>query len=220
MRLLAHPGRLSAGILLGALGLRLVHVFQMSAGPLFAAPAVAAATYVDHVTRLATGHWLGWGEGPFWQPPLYPYILALVKLAFPDAFFYIARIIQALIGAASCLLVYLVGRRAFSPIVGTVAAVAAALYGPIIYFDARLLPTGLATFLILVGLLILMRAVERQSRLVFLAAGLLLGIASIAVATVLALIPVTAAWLCYRFWDQAGRGRSWVGNFSLKIVVF
>lgn len=215
MRLLDHPGRLSAGILLGALGLRLVHVFQMSAGPLFADPAVDAATYVDHATRLATGHWLGWGEGPFWQPPLYPYILALVKLAFPDAFFYIARIIQALIGAASCLLVYLIGRRAFSPVVGTVAAVAAALYGPSIYFDARLLPTGLATFLILVGLLLLMRAVERPSRLVFLAAGLLLGIASIAVATVLALIPLTAAWLCYRFWDQAGRGRSWGGNFLL-----
>jgi tetratricopeptide (TPR) repeat protein len=156
---------------------------------------------------------LGWGEGPFWQPPLYPYILGLVKLAFPESFFYVSRSLQALVGALSCLLVYLIGRRAFNSVIGTMAAVAAALYGPFIYFDARLLPTSLATFLALAGLLLLMRAAERPTKLVFIAAGLLLGIASIAVATVLVLIPLTAAWLCYRFWDQADRGRSWVVSF-------
>jgi len=215
MNISGHSGWTAAGIFLLASGLRLVHVYQMSAGPLFVDPAVDAGSYVEHASRLAAGHWLDRGEGPFWQPPLYSYVLALVKLAFPDSFFYIARIIQTLIGATSCLLVYLIGRRAFSPVVGTIAAVAAALYGPLIFFDARLLPTGLATFLILVGLLLLIRAVERPSRLVFLAAGLLLGIASIAVATVLALIPLTAAWLGYRFWAQADRGRSWVGSFLL-----
>jgi hypothetical protein len=63
----------------------------MSASPLFADPAVDAATYVEYATRLAAGQWLGWGQGPFWQPPLYPYVLALVKLVFADSFFYAVR---------------------------------------------------------------------------------------------------------------------------------
>ena len=93
MRLSDHPERVALGIVLGALGLRLLHMWQMSASPLFADPAVDAATYVEHATQLAAGQWLGWGEGPFWQPPLYPYVLGLVKGVFPDAFFYVVRIL-------------------------------------------------------------------------------------------------------------------------------
>ena len=56
-----------------ALSLRLVHAFQMSASPLFTMPAVDAATYAEQAASLAEGNWLGRGQGPFWQPPLYPY---------------------------------------------------------------------------------------------------------------------------------------------------
>ena len=215
MRLTDHPGWVSAGIVSLALALRLLHVWQMSVSPLFADPAVDAATYVEHASRLAGGDWLGEGEGPFWQPPLYPYFLGWVKLVFPDTFFYTARILQAVIGALICLLVYWIGRRLFSSAIAFAAAIATALYGPLIYFDARLLPTALATFFALAALLLLLRAVERPSRLLFLAAGLLLGMASIAVATFLALIPLTALWLWHRFWSRADRGSSWIGSLLL-----
>ena len=213
------PTWISASIVLVALGLRLLHTWQMSANPLFADPAVDAATYVERATRLVAGQWLGWGQGPFWQPPLYPYILALVKLVFADSFFYAVRLLQAVVGALSCLLVYRIGRRLFAPGIGAIAAFAAAAYGPLIYFDARLLPTGLATFLGLLGLLLLLYAVEHPLKWLFMAAGMVWGTAALAVATMLALVPLAAGWLVYRYRHLADRGRVWIGMFLLGVAL-
>ena len=135
-----------------ALSLRLVHVFQMSASPLFTMPAVDAATYAEQAASLAEGNWLGRGQGPFWQPPLYPYFLGVIKLAFPESFFYVSRFAQALIGSLTCVLLYLVGQRLFGLGIGFIGGLIAAVYGPLIYFDVRLLPAGLATFFSLVSL--------------------------------------------------------------------
>ena len=219
MRMSVRPAWISASIVLVALGLRLLHTWQMSANPLFADPAVDAATYVERATRLVAGQWLGWGQGPFWQPPLYPYVLALVKLAFADSFFYAVRFLQAVVGAFSCLLVYRIGRRLFAPGIGAIAAFAAAAYGPLIYFDARLLPTSLATFLGLLGLLLLLYAVEHPLKWLFMAAGMVWGTAALAVATMLALAPLAAGWLVYRYWHIADRGRVWIGMFLLGVAL-
>ena len=128
---------------------------------------------------LAAGNWLGRGQGPFWQPPLYPYFLGLIKLAFPESFYYVARFVQALIGSLTCVLLYLVGQRLFGSGIGFVGGLIAAVYGPLIYFDARLLPASLATLLTLVSILLLMRSVERPTRSIFMAAGFALGLASL-----------------------------------------
>ena len=129
-----------------ALSLRLVHAFQMSASPLFTMPAVDAATYSEQAVSLAEGNWLGRGQGPFWQPPLYPYFLGVIKLAFPESFYYVSRFAQALIGSLTCVLLYLVGQRLFGLGIGFIGGLIAAVYGPLIYFDARLLPAGLLLF--------------------------------------------------------------------------
>ena len=181
-----------------ALSLRVVHAFQMSASPLFTMPAVDAATYSEQADRLAAGNWLGRGQGPFWQPPLYPYFLGSIKLAFPESFYYAARWAQALIGSLTCVLLYWVGQRLFGRGVAFCGGLMAAAYGPLIYFDARLLPTGLATLLTLVSLLLLMRAGERPTRYVALVAGFALGLASLSAAILASLIPGVAIWLFYR----------------------
>ncbi len=180
-----------------ALSLRLVHVSQMSASPLFTMPAVDAATYSEQAASLAEGNWLRRGQGPFWQPPLYPYFLGVIKLVFPESFYYVSRFAQALIGSLTCVLLYLVGRRLFGSGVGFIGGLIAAVYGPLIYFDARLLPAGLATFFALVSLLLLMRAVDRPTRLIFMTAGFALGLASLTAAILAALIPGVAIWLFY-----------------------
>ena len=178
-----------------ALSLRLAHALQMSASPLFAMPAVDAATYAEQAAGLAAGNWLGRDQGPFWQPPLYPYFLGLIKLAFPESFYHASRWAQALIGSLTCVLLYWVGQRLFGRGVAFCGGLVAAAYGPLIYFDARLLPTGLATVLTLVSLLLLMRAVERPTRCGFMAAGFALGLASLSAAILAALIPGVALWL-------------------------
>ncbi len=160
-------------------------------------PAVDAATYSEQAASLAEGNWLRRGQGPFWQPPLYPYFLGVIKLVFPESFYYVSRFAQALIGSLTCVLLYLVGRRLFGSGVGFIGGLIAAVYGPLIYFDARLLPAGLATFFALVSLLLLMRAVDRPTRLIFMTAGFALGLASLTAAILASLIPGVAIWLFY-----------------------
>ena len=67
------------------------------------------------------------------------------------------RLIQFLLGAASCALVFGIGRQVFGPRVGFLAGAMACLYGPSIYFAGELLPTALAVFLNLLLLFILLQ---------------------------------------------------------------
>ena len=81
---------------------------------------------------------------PFDQAPGYAYLVAAVYRAFgrgvaPVAF------VQAVLGAASCALLAVVGDRLFGRRVGAIAGVVAAIYGPFIYFVGELEPT--TTFL-------------------------------------------------------------------------
>ena len=105
-----------------ALSLRLVHVFQMSASPLFTMAGGGRGYVFRTGGSLAEGNWLGRGQGPFWQPPLYPYFLGVIKLLFPESFYYVSRFVQALVGSVTCALLYLVGRRLFGLGVGFIGA--------------------------------------------------------------------------------------------------
>jgi len=119
---------------------RLVYVFQIDASPLFGWPVVDSKTYVETAATFAGGDWLGAGEAPYWRAPLYGWLLGLTAGIFNDSFFYAARILQAVLGAVTCWFAIDLGRRIFRVEVGIVAGLILALYGPIIYFDAELLP--------------------------------------------------------------------------------
>ena len=196
--------RACLAILVLALLLRLLHAWQMASSPLYEEPAVDGMTYVAHAEALAAGDWLGRDRPAFWQPPLYPYVLGLVKAAFPDSFFDAVRWMQALGGALACVLTCLVGTRLFSPRVGLAAGLAAALCGPLIYFDGEILPASLATVLGLSGLLLLLRALRRGTPGAFLPAGLVYGLAALAVPTVLGFCLLAAAWITWKGSSRLG----------------
>ena len=172
-------------VFLLALLLRLVYVAQVEDGPLFAEPAVDAQTYTEHAGRIAAGNRLGRGEGPFWQPPLYPYLLAAVSWLSADHFFHAARYVQALWGSLLCLLLYFMGRCHFNQPTGLIAGLGAAAYGPFLFFDGELLPVSLATALNILGLALLLRCERRPSAAGFGIAGAVVGLAALAVPTVL-----------------------------------
>ena len=148
-------------------------------------PAVDAKTYTHHAQRLAAGNWLGMGEGPFWQPPLYPYFLGAVKVLFSESFFYAVHFVQALLGALVCAMSWWIGRALFNPAVGLLAGVGTALCGPLIFFDGELLPASLAAFVDLLALVVLLHVWRRPSRWGFLGAGAAFGVGALAVPTVL-----------------------------------
>ena len=178
-----------------AFGLRLLHVLQSQQSPFYDFPLIAAQTYTQAATAIALGQWHG-GDQVFWQPPLYPYFIGILYALF-DPGFTLPRIVQAALGATNCLLVFWLGKRVFAPVVGWIAAVGAALYGPLVFFEGEFLPSALALPLNLLVLLTLLRAVEEERRLWL--PGFLLGLSALCVANVLAFIPVAALWLVWHF---------------------
>ena len=176
-----------------ALSARLYYLHEIRASPLFTAPVVDARTYAEEARYLSEVSFAG-RPAPFWQPPLYPVLLGvLFTLAGDDL--YLPRLIQAVIGALVCVLICLLGYRVFGAGIGLGAGIAAALYGPLIYFGGELLPTLLACCL---NLLVLLLAVGEGGWARWLAAGVLLGLSALAVANVLLFAPVLLGYLYWR----------------------
>ncbi|MBN98362.1 MAG: hypothetical protein CME16_03795 [Gemmatimonadetes bacterium] len=181
-------------IFFAALCLRLIYIYEIAANPFFIAPVVDAHTYCLQARIIAAGHWLDYSPGPFWQPPLYPWFLGVLYYLAGEQFFLVARIVQAIFGALSCTLLYLVGKELFNCKVGMLAALALALYGPAIYFDAELLPASIAVLLLLLLVRTLLRASTKNAARLWLATGLLLGVAALNVPTILILLPGLVLW--------------------------
>lgn len=195
-----------------ALGLRLVYLFQAADSPFFDTPIVDARSYTEYARELATDSWAG-RPMPFWQAPFYPYFLAVLFSFFGENY-YLPRLLQALAGTVTCLLVFKLGREVFSPTVGWVAALGAALYGPFLYFEGELLPTTWAVLFDAALLLVLLWGQRQGGTLPALIAGLVLGLGTLAVPNVLLFAPV-AAWWMYRWWPAAAPRRR-----ALHVAIF
>ncbi len=91
--------------------------------------------------------WDRWyGGKQFHQGPLYPYLVALTyKAAGSDPRWVFGW--QLALGALGNVLIYLIARRHFGPLVGTVAGLLAALCGPLLFYETVLLRSALVTFL-------------------------------------------------------------------------
>ena len=110
--------------------------------------------YDEWAQRIAAGDWLG--RDVFYQAPLYPYLLG-VTYAIAGRTCSLVRIVQALIGSASCVLLALAGVRLFSPRAGLTAGVMLALYAPAIFFDGLLQKSVLDVFFVCLALWLVSR---------------------------------------------------------------
>ena len=176
-----------------ALLCRALYLHQIAAGsPFFDAPMVDAQTFFLQAEQFAATSSLG--DEPFTGPPLYPAFLGALYWLF-GADFFAYRLIQFTLGALSPVLLYLIGRQVFCPGIGLAAGAVAAVYGPLIFFEGELLPPGLAIFLNLSLVLFLLRAGIVENPWSCLAAGLLLGVAGLAVAHVFLFGLGVAGWI-------------------------
>jgi len=178
-------------IFLTAYIVRMIYVMEISDRPYFTAPAVDAEFHDYWAQRIAEGHLL-YEDGPFFRAPLYPYFLALIYAVFGHNYF-VVRIIQSLIGAVSCVLAYLLGKKLFNLRAGLIAGWAMAFTGIIVYFEAELLIPVILLPLCLLMMLAVLKARETGGKFDWLKAGLLLGLAAIARPNALSFLPVAAA---------------------------
>ena len=101
-----------------ALAVRLIHVWQLRPSPFFDVLLGDAHGYDLWAQRIAGGEWIG--SEVFYQAPLYPYFLGVLYAVFGRDLL-VVRIVQAVIGSASCVLLAMAGARLFSRRVGVIA---------------------------------------------------------------------------------------------------
>lgn len=140
---------IAGGVALVALALRLAYLEQAERHPLFLVPVETEN-----------------------QAPLYAHFLAAIDADAPRA-----RWVQAVLSALSCGLLWLVGRAVFVPSIALAAGVAAAFYGPMIYFAGELLPATAVVFFSLLALWAVLWADGSPALWRFLPGGLFLGLA-------------------------------------------
>ena len=181
------------GLFAVAFGIRLIYILEHRASPFFNFPIIDSQIYDLMAQRFAAG--AGLCDGAFFWPPLYPWALGLFYSAFGRDLLGV-RLLQAALGAGSCLLLYGIGRAVFGRTVGVAAALSMALYGTLVYFDGELLVPSLYIFLVLAGLLLLLHADRWHTRAgiaLWALSGAILGLAALARPDILLFLPAAAA---------------------------
>jgi tetratricopeptide (TPR) repeat protein len=181
-----------------ALVVRLVHVWQIRKAPFFDVLMGDSRGYDEWARRIAGGEWIG--RDVFYQAPLYPYFLGVIY-AIGGRSLLAVRIVQAVIGSASCVLLGSAARRLFSPTVGLVAGLMLALYAPAIFFDGLLQKSVLDVFFVCLALFFVARITARlkaDTTTDWLFLGLAIGGLSLTRENALVFVVVIAAWALIR----------------------
>lgn len=154
-------------------------------------------------------------------PPLYPFFLALLYLAFGPSHppVWIAQaLLHGVTAAGACE----IGRRAFGDRAGAFAGVAVALTPPLVVFTGFHLSETLFTALLLLGILALLVAWERDSSTLAMIAGSLTGMAvlcrpvAIGYPVALGLLAIATARRRRIFFIAALTGLTLVGSWTLR----
>lgn len=118
--------------------------------------------------------WNGWyGPKRFHQEPLYPYLIALTYAVFGPDMRHV-YVWQLLAGICVNVLVYLLARRCFGDLIGTLSGFLAVFCAPLLLFDMVLLRVTLITLAGLLLVYLTELALEKKSWIWYLGAGLAL----------------------------------------------
>jgi tetratricopeptide (TPR) repeat protein len=200
---------IAAAIFALALAVRLLHVWQIRSAPFFSVLMGDSRGYDEWARRIAGSDWIG--HEVFYQAPLYPYLLGVIY-AVTGRSLLLVRIVQALIGSASCALLALAASRLFSRRavfrrardgpesggrVGIAAGVMLALYAPAIFFDSLIQKSVLDVFFVCLALWLVSHIADEtaeNARQPFLGLGLAMGGLALTRENAMVLFAVIAVW--------------------------
>jgi len=179
----------------------------------FTTPLVDAYAYHVQAVNILDGKV---EPAPFWQPPLFPYWLALVyRLIGPSPA--AARYVLAIWTVLASLLTFALARRLLAPRLAMAAGLLVPLYGPLLFLFAQLMPTGMAVALDLAALLAFVRLLEAPTVRRALVTGLLIGVAALAVPPILSFLLVVTGWALVR--GFADRTRTQAAFLGLSVLM-
>ncbi len=185
-------------IFLLASGVRLTFLFSFDDPILF-------FKYPHFAEKLALGKDIGYRLVDL--SPFYLYFLTFLKKFIGIDWVYV-KFIQALIGSINCVLIYVVGRRAFPSVVGFLAALMAAVYGNLIILESTLEPTIFVLLFNLLTVYFLLLSSDRSGapnvrNLYVCAAGVFTGLSIITKPSFLLFPVIALAWLLIGRWERA-----------------
>jgi tetratricopeptide (TPR) repeat protein len=200
-----------------AFALRFVHLLQARAVPLFDALLMDGQSYSAWADTIVAGHWLG--DRTFYQAPLYPYFLAVVKLTVGNDLWRI-RLVQIAIGSISCGVLFLAGRSFFSRRAGIAAGVLLAFYPPAIFFDGLIQKANLGLLWTVLLLWLLALAKRFPTPVRFSLAGVSLGLLMLTREETILLAPVIAIWAWISFHEHPVPSRSrWIAAYVAGLAL-
>jgi tetratricopeptide (TPR) repeat protein len=194
--------RIAAAIFLLALGVRAAFLYQSRSFPTFYAPIVDSGTYHQLACKLAVNH--QWSDGFFWQPFFYPLFLSVIyMLAGPSIV--AAKVVQIVLGAATCGLTYAVGKRLLGRRVGVAAGLMQAFYGPLIFLETDLMGDWMLGTWSLVLLLMMLKIQRTRSLWTCFALGLCCELALLTRPTIGPFLLAAGVYLAVVIYRQDGR---------------
>lgn len=186
---------------------RAIYFFQIKANPFFIPLEQSLDPYIYDrwASEIAGGDWLG--HGAFAGMPFYAYFLGLIYKVIGHKVA-AAIIVQMLIGTASIVLLYKIGKKVFNKNVGVIAAAIATFYSMFMFYEGFLVSVSLEVFLFLFLIFLLLRIAERPSFIGWVFIGVVLSCAILTRASVLLFLGFLVFWIIF----------SLKGKFLNKIV--
>jgi len=181
------------GIFCCALLVRLTFLAENRGVPFFNYRGIDAQQYHEMAVGFLNGTWPA--EQAFSVPPLYPLFLGLCyKTIGQNAA--IIKMLQAILGSVSCVLVWFIARVIFNGrFVPIAAAIICCLSGTLVYFDGQLLSGNLDVLLELLIIFSLLFASRHKAVIWWGAASLFVGLSAINRGAVLLFLPIILLWM-------------------------
>ena len=152
-------------------------------------------------------------SGAYSLPPVYPVFLAGIY-AFTGQNFFAVRIVQSVLGALLCVVIFLIGTKVFNKTVGLFAAAAATFYPLLIFSSGLLYSTIIFALFIALFVWFMLLSLENDRAVWPILAGVCLGIATLAGPILFALYPMAALWILVAI------QKNFLGKVRLGALVF
>jgi hypothetical protein len=194
-QLLVGGGRPLLALLVVALIVKLiVAAAAISGDPLTAYATSDARYYIDRALGMLGRLDDPFATEPYHLPPLYPWVLRLTP-GFGEGAYGGVMILQALAGTAMLAGVYVLARRRMGQAAALLAAALTLLYGPLTFYETRLLGDSLATNLLIAVLVAADVLADRPSAARASILGLLVAAVSLLRPQALLLAVALAVWI-------------------------
>jgi 4-amino-4-deoxy-L-arabinose transferase-like glycosyltransferase len=200
-----------AGLFFLALAARLLFIWWMGADQMIYDSLYDQYTYIDLAKSILAGRGYSMPYNIFVatanqptaiQPPVYPLALAAIFSIFGESYTMV-RVIQALLGAATCVVVYFIAKKLLGAATARVTAILLCVYPLLVMYTRPLMPETLSTLLVASIMLLFVKVTLGTSRMRhFVALGILSGVAFLARPEMLLFALTAACFVVGWTWRQ------------------